>query len=57
MSDKVCVCAEPDPVMQADRRFYCHKCSLRVPAVLCLHCQRIITNFISQASKAEEPKE
>jgi hypothetical protein len=34
----VCRCAQPDPVMQADRRFHCYTCSLRVPAVLCEAC-------------------
>lgn len=37
-----CVCAIPDPVMQADRRFYCHKCSLPRPSQLCEQCQRIV---------------
>lgn len=39
---KMCRCEIPDPVMQADRRFYCHTCSLPVPAVLCEECQRIV---------------
>lgn len=37
-----CACAVPDPVMQADRRFYCHTCSFQVPAVLCERCQSIV---------------
>jgi hypothetical protein len=40
MSDQrtLCKCSIPDPVMQADRRFYCYTCSLQVPAVLCERC-------------------
>ena len=37
-----CSCAIPDPVMQADRRFYCHTCSFQVPAVLCARCELIV---------------
>jgi hypothetical protein len=39
---KVCVCAIPDPVMQADRRFYCHTCGLPRPSQICERCQAIV---------------
>ncbi len=29
---RLCVCSEPDPVMQADGRFYCHRCSFQTGA-------------------------
>ena len=29
---RACACAEPDPVMQADGRFYCHTCSFETGA-------------------------
>lgn len=29
---RACECAEPDPVMQADRKFYCHTCSFETGA-------------------------
>lgn len=32
MSDQQCVCKIPDPVMQADRRFYCYTCSFQTSA-------------------------
>jgi hypothetical protein len=41
MSEQTCGCPNPDPVMQADGRFYCHTCSFRVPAVLCMRCQGV----------------
>lgn len=39
---KQCACEIPDPVMQADLRFYCYTCSFQVPAVLCPECQGIV---------------
>lgn len=39
---KQCACAQPDPVMQADYRFYCYTCSLPVPAVLCDRCHQAV---------------
>lgn len=29
---RACECEEPDPVMQADRKFYCHQCSFETGA-------------------------
>ena len=29
---RACECAEPDPVMQADRKFYCYRCSFETGA-------------------------
>jgi hypothetical protein len=29
---RACSCVEPDPVMQADRKFYCHRCSFETGA-------------------------
>lgn len=46
-----CQCAIPDPVMQADRRFYCYTCSLQVPAVLCDRCS---TGIVAVAAKGED---
>src|SRR5574339_445369 len=43
-----CRCAVPDPVMQADRRFYCYTCSLQVPAVLCDRCSTGIVEVAAQ---------
>jgi len=50
--EPLCACEIPDPVMQADRRFYCHRCSFPVPAVLCDQCQAIV---VVEAPRVEPP--
>ncbi len=50
-----CHCEIPDPVMQADMRFYCHRCSFRVPAALCDHCRSSIAILAPSAAPVSEP--
>ena|SRR3990167_296997 len=50
--ERLCACEIPDPVMQADRRFYCHRCSFPVTAVLCHRCQAIV---VAEAPRVEPP--
>ena len=45
-----CMCPVPDPVMQADMRFYCYTCSLLVPAVLCGRCTDAIVPLADRES-------
>lgn len=40
----VCVCEHPDPVMQADGRFYCYQCSLPRPSQICERCRVTIVD-------------
>ena len=41
LQEKHCTCSIPDPVMQADSRFHCYRCSLLIAAVICEHCRGI----------------
>lgn len=51
-SRRQCACWIADPVMQADRRFYCHRCSFQIPAVICDHCQQQIVQLSGRSDPA-----
>lgn len=49
---KACVCREPDPVMQADMKFYCHACSYETGArPSCLEPERVWAENMELRSK------
>jgi hypothetical protein len=47
---RICTCELPDPVMQADRRFYCYRCSFLFPAVLCDGCRTHIVKATRESA-------
>lgn len=47
-----CQCEIPDPVMQADGRFYCYTCSLQRPSQICERCHVEIVDLAREAAPA-----